>query len=300
MKTHKLLPLLIILFPLNSFCQFKANIINVITGNERKYIVYSELTKYRYEFEEEGIKGVVIVNPDSNQTFVLFPDKKFVNKSTCDGIMSRMNDPVQSYMWYKMYGKEKQAGNEEINGFNCQKKELYQGDSKIFTMWFSEKLNFPVKILSHFSENTYMELKDVTSWKPEASWFAIPEDYTEVDDNLRPIIPEPPPPDSWEIKEVSIPFKGSEARGIKLKLKVDNSVYHKMVISNESESPAKIVRHLLRNGQELSDDEQGPLEYRIKRLHSGEKKTYTFDWKAGDEVIIEIYEGEMNIDIHTE
>ncbi|UCH14217.1 MAG: hypothetical protein JSV22_14100, partial [Bacteroidales bacterium] len=67
-----------------------------------------------------------------------------------------------------------------------------------------------------------------------------------------------------------------------------------------SESPAKIVRHLIRNGQELPDDEQGPLEYRSTRLFTGDKKTYTFDWKEGDEVILKIHEGSMNIEAFPE
>lgn len=300
MKISKLFFIIIVVLPLNSFCQFRAKMINVANGMERKYDVYSELKQYRYEFVEDDMKGIVIVNPDANQTIVLFPEKKFVHKTTCDGMMSRMNDPVQSYMWYKKYGEEKPAGNEEIGGYNCLKMDLHQGDSKVFTVWHSEKLNFPLKILSHFAENTYMELKDIESWKSQSSYFVIPDDYTEVDEMMRPVIPEPPAPESWDIKEASIPFEGLESRGTELKISIDKSVYYKLIISNDSESPAKIVRHLVRNGQELSDDEQGPIEYRATRLFTGDKKTYTFDWKEGDVVILKIHEGNMNVEVFPE
>jgi hypothetical protein len=300
MKKYSLFFILVILLPVSSFCQFRARMINVVDGQESIYDVFSELKQYRYEFVEDDMKGIVIVNPDANQTFVLLPENKFVHKTTCDGMISRMNDPVQSYMWYKKYGEEKSAGDEEISGYKCKIKELYQSDSKVFTVWYSEELNFPIKILNHFSENTYMELKDIEPWKPEESMFIVPKDYTEVDERMRPVIPEPPAPESWEIKEVSVPFEGTVSRGTKLKIKVDKPVYHKMLISNDNESPSKIVRHLVRNGQELPDNEQGPLNYRTARLYSGEKKTYTFDWKTGDVVIVEVHEGNMHIQVFPE
>ncbi len=273
---------------------------NVVNGDERNYDVYSNLKQYRYEFEENNMKGIVLVNPEANQTCILFPDNKLVHITTCDGMMSRMNDPVQSYMWYKKYGEEKPAGDKEINGYKSKIKELYQEDSKVFTVWFSEELNFPLKILSHFAENTYMELKDIETWKPETSYFTVPEDYTEVDERMHPVIPEPPAPEKWEIKEASVPYEGTLGRGTKLKINVGKTVYHKLLLSNDAENPAKVVRHLMRNGKELPDNEQGPLKYRSVRLYSGEKKTYTFDWEEGDIVILEIHEGKMNVQVFPE
>jgi hypothetical protein len=120
MKKYSLLFVLIILLPLHSFCQFRAKMLNVVNGEEHSYDVYSELKQYRYEFVEDDMKGIVIVNPGANQTFILLPEKKLVHKTTCDGMMSRMNDPVQSYMWYKEYGEEKPAGDEEISGYKSK------------------------------------------------------------------------------------------------------------------------------------------------------------------------------------
>jgi len=132
-------------FSLNLFCQFQAKMINSFSGKKRLYSVYSDLNHYRYEFEEDGMKGIVIVTPDANQTNILIPDKKYVHRSTCDGMMSRMNDPVQSYEVYKKHGEEKILGEVTINGYKCTAKEMYQGDTKVFSAWYSEKLNFPIK-----------------------------------------------------------------------------------------------------------------------------------------------------------
>ena len=80
-------------------CQFQANMTNVISGREMLYKVYSDLNHYRYEFDENGMKGVVIVLPDENKTFILMPEKKIAHKTKCDALISRMNDPVQSFFW---------------------------------------------------------------------------------------------------------------------------------------------------------------------------------------------------------
>ena len=198
------------------FAQFQARLVNSFSGSERNYAVYSDLDRYRYEFEEDGMKGIVIVNPAANQTAVLVPDKKYVHHTTCDGMMSRMNDPVQSYEAYKKYGPEQVVGNESLNGYDCTKKEVFQGDTKVFTAWHADKLNFPVRIVAHYSENMFMELRDIKKWKVDPSYFEIPADYTAVDEEMRPIIPEPPPPDSWTETTASIPYDGTLKRGEKI------------------------------------------------------------------------------------
>lgn len=88
----------IIVFP-----QFKAQMINNISGEERNYDVYSDLVNYRYEFKEDKASGIVIVKPAENKTYILYPEKKYVYVTECDGPMSRMNDPVQSYEAVRVY-----------------------------------------------------------------------------------------------------------------------------------------------------------------------------------------------------
>ncbi len=288
------------LMPFPAICQFQATMINRVSGKEMKYAVYSDLNRYRYEFDEGGTQGIVIAMPGENTTFILMPGKKLVHKTTCDAAMSRMNDPVQSYEWFKENGIEKNEGTETLNGFDCRKLGIYQQDQKIFTVWYADALHFPVKIENNVAGNTSMELTDVSKWKVNPDFFKVPADYSEVDERLRPVIPEPPPPDKWTAKEVTIPYKDTANRGTKLKLMVDRTVYYKVSLSDNGESPAKIVIHMIRNGSELTDDEQGPLRYRTIRLFNGESKTSTYDWKAGDLIILEVFEGTMEINIYPE
>lgn len=280
------------------YSQFQAKMTNSFSGTERLYTVYSDLNQYRYEFEEDGMKGIVIVTPAANQTAILIPEKKFVHQTTCDGMMSRMNDPVQSYEAYKKYGPEKTTGKETLKGYECTTKDIYQGETKVFTAWYAEKLNFPVKIVAHFAENTYMELKDIKKWKVEPSYFEIPSGYTEVDEQMKPVIPEPPPPVSWTTKDVSIPYEGTVKRGTKLKITIPETVYYKFATSNAGDTPTKFTYHLYENGEKLSWEIVGNDRLRTNRLYMEEKKTQTMDWKEGWVLIIEVFEGELELKIY--
>ena len=171
--------MLLLLIPFTGFGQWQAKMINSISGKEKIYTVYSDMDQYRYEFTEDEISGVVIVNPAIGRTAILRPDDKIVNYIPIDGLISSMNDPVQAYESTKQYGEEKIIGNEIIADHECIKKTIFQGEKKLYTLWFSEELNFPVRIEGHFSENAFMQLENIQKWDADPAFFIIPEDYTE-------------------------------------------------------------------------------------------------------------------------
>lgn len=168
------------------FCQFQAKMSYTLSNEARIYTVYSDLHQYRYEFVENGEKGVVIVKPGVNQTFILMPAKMNFIKTTCDDFNSLMNDPVQASLHFKESQKEKLVGNEQMNGYNCAKKEYYMvyhdpdKEVIVYTVWFSKDLNFPVRIENHVRKNNYMLLSDVKKWVPQKNYFEVPEGYTEM------------------------------------------------------------------------------------------------------------------------
>lgn len=281
----------------NLLSQFRATMVNSQQGNQRNYNVYIGNDQYRYEFSEDGMDGIIIVKPSENKTFILIPEKKFVHITECDGSMSRMNDPVQAYATFKSYGLEKKEGSEKLGAFNCTKYGLYQEDTRIFTMWFSDELNFPIKIKSELDEGTYMELNDIKRMDPDAGLFIVPTDYTEVDRQLRPVIPEPPPPEEWIEKKAELPLNLKLERGTRVLLGIPESVYYKFKLENNGDTPSKIIYRLYQDGNPLDVNIQGRDKYRTYRLFPGEKKTLTQDWKKDYELRIEVYEGTMDIEI---
>ena len=283
-----------------SMAQFTATMKNVVSGHERIYQVYNDTEKYRYEFTEEGMAGVVIVMPAENKAYVLMPEKKYVHQTTCDSRMIRMNDPVSSVRIYQEQGASKDEGVEKVGDYTCRKSSISQGDTRLFTVWQSEKLNFPIKIENHYAKDSYMELVDINSWDVVDSYFKVPDGYTEVDDEMRPIIPEPPAPESWSTKDVTIPFEGKVIRGTKIKMVIPESVYYKFITTNAGDTPTKFTYHLYENGEKLSWDVVGNDDRRTHRLYMEEKKTQTMDWKKDWELIIEVYEGEVSMEVFPE
>jgi len=301
MKTiiSRILPLLLLLLPLSTCSQspFSAEMINVQGGTERLYKLRSGGMKYRYDFQESGMKGTVIVDPEEGKTAILMPDEKFVHYTDITSQTSLMNDPFQAYLYSKSRYEEKPAGREKIAGYDCTKSELYASEDLIFTAWYSEDLGFLVKLVNEMADNTYMELSDIKEEDISSEVFAVPDDYVEVDRRMRPIIPEPPAPESWNKIEVAIPLAGEYKRGDLLSFKVPENSNYKLILNNKTDQPAKVIRKGMRDGKELPDNEQGPLSYRTKRLYGGESSSGVFSWKAGDEKIIQVHEGVINIEI---
>lgn len=165
--------------------QFQANMHFILSGIEKDFKVFSDQDRYRYEFNEDGQEGVVIVLNGSNEVFVLMPQQKMAIKTISSSQMSMANDPVKLYEYQVgAGGKEKNVGHEMINGYDCNKKELYgESDQLLYTMWYSEKYNFPIKIVSHMdvAGTTNMEISDIEDWTPADSYFKIPEGYMVMD-----------------------------------------------------------------------------------------------------------------------
>jgi len=177
------LSILIMLFmSISLFGQFKAKMVFNSIGKERTFTVYSADAGYRYEFNENGQKGIVIVQKGSEQLIILMPQQKMAMKSAAGSPMSMGNDPLQSYEHHKAMGLLKEVGKETVNGIECTKFELWNKENssqKMYTVWLSDKYEFPIKMVNHIDgvEGTGMELKDIEPWTPDANSFSIPEGY---------------------------------------------------------------------------------------------------------------------------
>ena len=217
----------------------------------------------------------------------------------CSSPASLSNDPVQSMMYLQKNYTLKALGNEVIRGYPCEKREIHAQGQVLNRHWYSSELKFPLKI-EQLDQYT-MELKNIVKTAiKEKSAFNVPSGFTEVDRQMRPVIPEPPPPESWQMKRKTVPFKGVFKRGDRLKVEMKSSEYHKIHLSNQGSKPSKLTYQLYRDGKQLSKNEQGPLDYRTKKVHSGESKTFTLALQPGDFMVMQVFYGEMEIDVRLE
>jgi len=182
---------LMLFMVLNLNGQFKAKMVFNTMGQARTFTVFSADEGYRYEFNEAGQAGAIIVKKGSSEVIILMPQQKMAMKSSPENPMSMGNDPVSAYEYYKKDGTVKEIGSETINGIKCTKSELWniKGDEygqvtqKMFTIWTSDKYQFPVKMINHIdgSQGSGMELKDIETWTPDATSFSIPDGYQVMD-----------------------------------------------------------------------------------------------------------------------
>ncbi|MCB2219507.1 MAG: DUF4412 domain-containing protein [Bacteroidetes bacterium] len=165
--------------------QFQANMHFILSGIEKDFKVFSDENRYRYEFNEDGQEGVVIVLNEPGEVIILMPQQKMAIKTKATSQMSMANDPVKLYEYQvKEGGQEKTIGTETINGYKCTKKELYgESDQLLYTMWYSDEYDFPIKMISHMdvTGNTSMEMRDIKKWTPDDAMFSIPDGYMIMD-----------------------------------------------------------------------------------------------------------------------
>ena len=181
MKKIVLLSLSVLLsIPL--FAQFKGKMVFTTMNKERHFDVYSSDAGYRYDFDEDGQKGSIIVKSGSQEVIILMPQQKMAMKSPASSPMSMSSDPLKSIEYYQESGIMKEEGNETINGVKCTKSSLYNKENpnqKMFTIWISEKYKFPIKMVNHIdgSEDSGMEMQDVEPWTADESIFEIPAGF---------------------------------------------------------------------------------------------------------------------------
>lgn len=165
--------------------QFQATMNYTLSSKGKEFKIFNDQNRYRYEFNEDGQEGVVIVLNKTGEVFVLMPQQKMAMKTISTSMMSMANDPVSAYDYQlKQGGIEKVIGNEDVNGIDCIKKELYtESNQLLYTIWYSEKYAFPIKMISHMdvTGNTSMELTDIKDWTPDDASFSVPEGYTIMD-----------------------------------------------------------------------------------------------------------------------
>ncbi len=183
---------IILLFVISLFflplsAQFKANMTFNSMGQQRTFKVFSAEAGYRYEFNESGQKGVIIVKKGSSEVIILMPQQKMAMKSSASDPMSMGNDPLAAFDHYRNEGNlMKDEGEEMVNGVKCRKSSLWNKDNptqKMFTLWLSDKYNFPIKMINHIdgSGDSTMELKDIETWTPDPKSFEIPDGYQVMD-----------------------------------------------------------------------------------------------------------------------
>lgn len=116
-----LAPLLVLAFSIPMPAEdFKAEIVQRVSGESKPGQIYVKGIKYRMEQREDGEQVVIIVDQQSGVTQVLSPRRKEYIQKPPNDPETLMNDPFQSakFMVSPAFGAvSKDLGMETVNGY---------------------------------------------------------------------------------------------------------------------------------------------------------------------------------------
>ena len=158
---------------------------------------------------------VMIFRRDKNIGWTLNPEKKLYMERPFNE--KEMEKATKKFVDSK---NEKILGTENVNGFECTKKEVettvsymgYKSTSKSI-VWLSKKLDMPIRTQSQ--DGSMTELRNIKEGSPSGKYFEIPKDYQKVS-NMMELMgmdmsehEEKPSKDAGEDKESGsqLPFK---------------------------------------------------------------------------------------------
>lgn len=161
------------------FSQFKADMELSTHDGKNTFTVYSDNDQYRYEFKQDGQFIVLLIKPELRKTIILLPEQKFYMSASEGNKMNMVSDPLKNYDAMKVSCTEKVVSKETVEGYICEKRELYKNNKKMMTVWYSGKLQFPLKMVDHIEESS-MSLKNIQSWIVNPDFFEVPGDYVSM------------------------------------------------------------------------------------------------------------------------
>ena len=174
-------------FSVPSHGQFSAEFIQKSGPEEVVTKFYVQNPFYRMEFEEAGRKGIVLVDTKEGTSKVLMPEQKMYMEMKSEDPRQLMNNPFQALDYFKSMGAVKKIGKETINGYVCDKYLIQYEGKDLMTQWFSEKLQFAIKIINHSDEDMVLELRNIKEGPQDPSLFKVPEDYQQMNMSGQPV-----------------------------------------------------------------------------------------------------------------
>jgi outer membrane lipoprotein-sorting protein len=173
-------------------------------------------------FSPKGEGNIVMIfRRDKNIGWTLNPEKKLYMERPFNE--KEMEQAVRKFVDSK---NEKVLGIENVNGFECTKKEVettvsymgYKRTSKSI-VWISKKLDMPIRTQSQ--DGSIMELRNIKEGSPSGKYFEIPKDYQKAS-NMMELMgidmsghEEKPSKDAGEDKESDSKFPFKIPKGIK-------------------------------------------------------------------------------------
>lgn len=173
-----LLPLIVIFCSADSTVDgFTADMVQKIDNRTMEGKLFVKGNEYRMDLAENGEKLSILVDRGSGKTAIVIHSRKSAREIANSSLQSLSNNPFESYKTLIEKHSSRKKGSETVNGYECKKVEIYEGDKNLMTAWVSNKLDWPLKIKTEVEPSREVELKNIEEKDLTEDLFQIPEDY---------------------------------------------------------------------------------------------------------------------------
>jgi hypothetical protein len=164
--------------------EFSAETIIDQPGQKQKVKMYVKGQQIRVEMKDTfGQKQVLISRPDKGQkTFMLYPQTRTYMRLPAVAVQSPVG---QDEAELKKIGKKRLIGQENVEGYLCDKYEITYHNTYLGKMmvWVARKLNYPIQMIQVGGppDNSFdRKLTNIREHKVSDTLFIIPDGYKQV------------------------------------------------------------------------------------------------------------------------
>jgi hypothetical protein len=212
---------------------FTADMVQKVNNLNIEGKIFIKGNEYRMDINEKGEDISIVVNRESGKQKIIIHSGKTAQEVLNNSRRSLSNNPFESFYYALEENSSREKGTEVINGFKCEKIEVYSEDKILITAWISDSLDLPIKIKTAMAPSKEVELSNIKEETIEGNIFQVPEDY-----RFTPV-PEPKtrktkskeePININEIKQIAL--KKIEEKGIELENEDGKIKLRRIIISN--------------------------------------------------------------------
>lgn len=286
---------------------FQADVVQRVSGQAKPGKIYVKGSRYRIVQKEDGQQVIVLVDEAAGRTRVLNLATKSYMELAASDPWSLMHDPFQSVKSAMARYDDTNLGTETVNGYLCDKVLISSGGRNLMTQWVSQKLKFPVKIVTHTEQDTFVELKNIQEGPVADSLFLVPAGYAKMASPVKgrgaaPAQAAAPAPD-WagsvaSAPTVQLPYQRSMSAGeiIRVKVQVGKVIY--VEGKNEIAGPSTFLVVPFLNGKPIKDPSK--TAHSLTNEGQGEALDCYESTKQADEIVIRVQEGKVVIKVKHE
>lgn len=166
-----------------SAAEFTADVNQRLHGTELTGKIFVKGERYRLEQQDNTKRRMfIIVDQKANLTIVADSAEKNYMETPSQGMVSLMNDPLQSARYMEEKHKKVLLGDEIISGFKCKKIKYEAQGKELMTVWKSIKLGFVLKLTLPDKKKSFLQLKNIKEGAVNNALLQVPAGYAKKED----------------------------------------------------------------------------------------------------------------------